>query len=103
MYSTWYEILIPMFSFDSTINPLENEHIVAYALQEFPLQLLPQTPYLGEVCDRVYMNKSNIAQPGLPGCGLTEDQCKLVQRFDPSAALDTNGFFIAKFMKTKSI
>lgn len=39
----------------------------------------------------------------LPGGGtqrlLTEAEAALVQRFDPSAPLDTIGFFIAKFEK----
>ena len=57
----------------------------------------PQTPHLGG--------------PGLPNCGLSEDECQLVQRFDPTSLynaqtdqtdtynLDTIGFFIAKFVK----
>ena len=57
----------------------------------------PQTPHLGG--------------PGLPNCGLSEDECQLVQRFDPTRLykvqtdqtdtynLDTIGFFIAKFVK----
>ena len=57
----------------------------------------PQTPHLGG--------------PGLPNCGLSEDECQLVQRFDPTRLynaqtdqtdrynLDTIGFFIATFVK----
>ena len=58
----------------------------------------PQIPHLG--------------RPGLRNCGLSEDECQLVQRFDPTRLndtqtdqtdtwnLDTIGFFIAKFVKT---
>lgn len=57
----------------------------------------PQTPHLGG--------------PGLINCGLSEEECLLVQRFDPAKLynantdqstaynLDTIGFFIAKFVK----
>lgn len=69
-----------------TINPLENECRVSYILEHYPtLVLVKQEPHLGEV--------------GLPGCGLDESQCKLVQRFDPISKLDTIGFFCAKFEK----
>lgn len=62
------------------------------------LQLVPQAPRLG--------------QPGLAGTVtlpdgsmqqlLTPAEAELVQRFDPSAELDTIGFFIAKFRKRAS-
>ncbi|XP_020626279.1 putative methyltransferase NSUN6 isoform X2 [Orbicella faveolata] len=81
-----------------TIPPQENEEQVAWALKSFPcLKLARQTPHLGG--------------PGLPNCGLSEDECQLVQRFDPTSLynaqtdqtdtynLDTIGFFIAKFVK----
>jgi hypothetical protein len=43
--------------------------------------------------------KLHVGASGLPGHGLTDDQRKLVQRFDPAdGKLDTNGFFIAKFL-----
>ncbi|XP_066441801.1 tRNA (cytosine(72)-C(5))-methyltransferase NSUN6 [Eleutherodactylus coqui] len=91
-----------------TITLSENEQLVAWALTTFPcLQLHPQDPRIGG--------------DGLMGAGLSPDQLKLLQRFDPSLAelhdfdindgtledqdrtllanTDTIGFFIAKFVK----
>lgn len=64
-----------------------------YVLDTFPeMQLTQQNPVIGG--------------PGLiGGCPalnqkwLTATESPLVQRFDPSAASDTIGFFIAKFEK----
>ncbi|OQR81166.1 hypothetical protein ACHHYP_16709 [Achlya hypogyna] len=72
-----------------TVNPNENERMVAHALKEYPLELLEQSPVVGAA--------------GLPNMGLTPEQAAKVQRFDPSDAIDTMGFFCAKFTKTKSI
>ncbi len=36
-------------------------------------------------------------------CYLTAEEAQLVQRFDPSAAEDTMGFFIAAFTKTRAL
>ncbi|PKU68557.1 ribosomal RNA methyltransferase Nop2 [Dendrobium catenatum] len=78
-----------------TINPGENEALVRYALDTYKfLSLAPQNPKVGG--------------PGLVGkcelfggkhaeTWLTQSEAELVQRFDPSATLDTIGFFIAKF------
>ena len=56
-----------------------------------------QTPHLGG--------------PGLANCGLSDEECQLLQRFDPTKLfdsqteqsmtcnVDTIGFFIAKFVK----
>ncbi|CAI9089750.1 OLC1v1024383C1 [Oldenlandia corymbosa var. corymbosa] len=77
-----------------TINPGENEGLVRYALDTYKfLSLAPQHPKVGG--------------PGLVGScqlsdGYSEQWLKLgeedlVQRFDPSSAVDTIGFFIAKF------
>ncbi|XP_048379269.1 tRNA (cytosine(72)-C(5))-methyltransferase NSUN6 isoform X2 [Stegostoma tigrinum] len=97
-----------------TITLAENEEQVAWALDSFPcLSLQPQEPHLGE--------------EGMMGAGLSYDQRKLLQRFDPasvteectsvscsdldssqiahtikSANKDTIGFFIAKFMKMQA-
>ena len=93
---------------------------VAYALSNFPLELLPQGEF-------------HLGGCGLPGSqGLTDEQCdtphrqhllhpnqtaslnpwcrgrrRMVQRFEPGGEggegegeLDTMGFFIAKFRKT---
>ena len=68
-----------------TISPEENEGVVAWALTAFPfLHLISQQPFV-------------LARPGLGGFGLTDEQCRLVQRFDPTDAPDTIGFFMAKF------
>ncbi|NXX80324.1 NOP2 methyltransferase, partial [Urocolius indicus] len=95
-----------------TITLSENEEQVAWALRTFPcLQLQPQEPHIGG--------------EGMRGAGLSLDQLKLLQRFDPSAVtlqgMDINtlqdskeddlislankdciGFFIAKFTKLNS-
>eukprot|EP00750_Incisomonas_marina_P009276 INCI15880.1.p1 GENE.INCI15880.1~~INCI15880.1.p1 ORF type:complete len:366 (+),score=68.04 INCI15880.1:989-2086(+) len=82
-----------------TFSPEENERVVAWALKELRshnLKLVAALPRLGDA--------------GLPGCGLTDEQCRLVQRFSPSSdVLGTaatglsndgpGGFFIAKFIK----
>ena len=68
-----------------TMNPEENECNVAYALRVLPLQLIPAEP--------------RIAPGGRGGCGLTEEQCAMVQRFEPGGQLDSNGFFVAAFQK----
>ncbi len=73
-----------------TVNPEENEANVAWVLSKFPgvLELVPQAPRIG--------------LPGLPGCGLAEQQQQLVQRFDPSHDASVIGFFVAKFRKVHS-
>lgn len=89
-----------------TITLSENEDQVAWALKTFPcLQIQAQEPHVGG--------------EGMAGSGLSPDQRKLLQRFDPSLAVlgdvhdgtcededrillantDTIGFFIAKFVK----
>ncbi|XP_010173885.1 putative methyltransferase NSUN6, partial [Antrostomus carolinensis] len=95
-----------------TVTLSENEEQVAWALKTFPcLQLQPQEPHIGG--------------EGMRGAGLSPDQLKLLQRFDPSAVTlrgtdinslqdsreddlislankDCIGFFIAKFIKSSS-
>ena len=42
----------------------------------------------------------------MPGCvivSLSEEERVLVQRFEPSSSLDTNGFFIAKFVVNRTL
>ena len=68
-----------------TMNPLENESNVAYAIRSLPLRLIAAEPRVGP--------------PGRKGCGLTEEERQMVQRFEPDGELDTNGFFIAAFQK----
>lgn len=71
-----------------TINPSENEGNVAWALQTIgELELAPQPPHF------------RMGNEGLAVMGLSAQHAQLVQRFDPCAPLDTNGFFIAKFIK----
>lgn len=95
-----------------TVTLAENEEQVAWALETFPgLQLQHQNPQVGG--------------EGMLGAGLSPEQLKRLQRFDPSAmrSLDRDigslrdasiedlvwlankdciGFFIAKFVKCKS-
>jgi 16S rRNA C967 or C1407 C5-methylase (RsmB/RsmF family)/predicted ribosome-associated RNA-binding protein Tma20 len=70
-----------------TINAYENEHMVKFILDKFPCMRLVSLSHLPGL-------------PGLPDMGLTEDECKMVRRFDPTdTSLDTMGFFLAKFQK----
>ncbi|XP_062066520.1 tRNA (cytosine(72)-C(5))-methyltransferase NSUN6 isoform X3 [Lepus europaeus] len=95
-----------------TVTLAENEEQVAWALATFPcLQLQPQEPLIGG--------------EGMVGAGLSLEQLKQLQRFDPSvvplqdtdidsfknarmedmiwlANKDCIGFFIAKFVKCKN-
>ncbi|XP_074122899.1 tRNA (cytosine(72)-C(5))-methyltransferase NSUN6 isoform X1 [Sminthopsis crassicaudata] len=96
-----------------TVTLAENEEQVAWALKTFPcLRLQPQEPHIGGL--------------GMVGAGLSLDQLKQLQRFDPSiiplkgtditsvrnasredmiwlANKDCIGFFIAKFVKCESV
>nr|DBA25177.1 TPA: hypothetical protein GDO54_012737 [Pyxicephalus adspersus] len=110
LFKTAVELLKPggtLVYSTCTITLAENEEQVSWALKTFPcLQLQAQDPHLGG--------------EGMHGAGLTPDQLKLLQRFDPSAGKicdvsankselddelialansDTIGFFIAKFLK----
>ena len=70
-----------------TIHSLENEGMVKYIIDKYPnMQLLPISDALGS--------------PGLPGCGLSEEERMHVRRFDPIDEADTIGFFVAKFKKS---
>ena len=69
-----------------TLTSEENEGMVAHALRRYPcLRLQPAEPRVGA--------------RGRPGAsGLSEAQCAMVQRFEPTDG--TEGFFIARFLKT---
>ena len=72
-----------------TIHHQENEEMVRYLLDEYhpTMELVPINVPLGG--------------PGLPGLGLSADECNAVRRFDPSDTdSDTMGFFVAKFRKS---
>lgn len=82
-----------------TIVPEENEEMVKWVLDNFAdIKLVDAQPKLG--------------LPGLPNCGLNEEQCNKVQRFGPSFMVsspiegsvdsDTIGFFIAAFSKVQT-
>ena len=84
-----------------SISPLENEANVRYVLDTYPFMELGKSDV-------------HLGGPGLTGtvtlpnrdgnnreCHLlTEEEAKLVQRFDPGGELDTMGFFVAKFKRT---
>lgn len=72
-----------------TINACENEDMVKFILSEFPVMNL------------VPISADMPGLPGLQGRGLTEEECKMVRRFDPCDEGDTMGFFLAKFAKEK--
>eukprot|EP00985_Skeletonema_marinoi_P026808 scaffold21131_cov194-Skeletonema_marinoi.AAC.4 len=69
-----------------TINTLENEENVKFILKEFPCMRLESLSHLPGL-------------PGLPDKGLTEEECQMVRRFDPTDTIDTMGFFLAGFQK----
>lgn len=75
-----------------TINPQENEEIIAHALKTHPRLRLdpPEDP------------RFVLGERGWPGCGLSEADCQLVQRFDPSAPSGDGsiGFFLARLRST---
>lgn len=80
-----------------TINPMENEENVNYALQKHPCLILEdQNPVLG---------KTGLTQSANGAFKwLNSQQAALIQRFDPSDfELDTIGFFIAKFRKRRRL
>ncbi|OQR74370.1 putative methyltransferase NSUN6-like [Tropilaelaps mercedesae] len=73
-----------------TINVVENEDVVVWALNNLPLELVPQIPHLGGF--------------GRSAVGLTEIDRKMLQRFEGlhegnDFDRDTIGFFIAKFRR----
>lgn len=68
-----------------TMHARENEGMVQYILDKHPeMKLVPITIPLGSM--------------GLPGQGLSWEDCAKVRRFDPTLS-DTIGFFIAAFTK----
>lgn len=71
---------------------MENEANVHHALTTYHpcLVLEPQQPYIGV--------------PGLEGHGLSEEDRRRVQRFDPADDhQDQPGFFCARFRKVRSL
>jgi methyltransferase NSUN6 len=79
------------------MNSAENESMVSFIMQEYPLmELIP----LG-VTDSIH---ARFGRPGLPGFGLNEEHRLLVRRFDPGdAEQDTMGFFVARFRKRRTV
>ncbi len=71
-----------------TLDPLENEDNVAFAVRSLGLRVVSPEPY-------------HFGGAGVPSDGLTDEQLRLVQRFDPhsNSKFDSVGFFIAKFQK----
>ena len=76
----------------------ENEANVRWLLDtHLDMQLVQQAPRLGlpGLAGTVRLPDGTLQQL------LSEAEAALVQRFDPSAELDTIGFFIAKFVKRR--
>jgi len=73
---------------------------VRYVLDTYGafMRLVPQHPVLGGPG----LTGSHTCEDGRVEHFLTDEESSLVQRFDPSADLDTIGFFIAKFEKFES-
>ena len=81
----------------AAFSKISGDSVLGLILTRLSFVFSPQTPHLGG--------------PGLAKCGLSEDECQLVQRFDPTRLynaqtdqtdtynIDTIGFFIAKFVK----
>ena len=75
----------------------ENEANVAWLLKAYPeMELSRHSPMLGQRGFSGHLRHQN----GDLEDGLTSSQAEMVQRFDPTAALDTIGFFIAKLTKS---
>lgn len=71
-----------------TINSSENEEIVKFILSEFPCMKLVAIP------------EDIPGLSALSGYGLSDEECTMVRRFDPSDKnIDSMGFFIAKLQK----
>lgn len=72
-----------------TIHSLENEDMIRYLLDHYPIMELVSVPL-----------SPKLGRPGLPDRLLTPDECLAVRRFDPTDKVtDTMGFFVAKFRK----
>ena len=85
-----------------TVNPGENEANVRWLLDSYPaLQLVQQEPRLGG--PGLAGERGGAAEGGGTLRLLTDAECALVQRFQPSDPLDTIGFFIAKFTLTEPL
>ena len=74
-----------------TFNPMENECVIAQALKQYSLELIP-----------LPVPVDQIGESGMEGFGLSPRQCKLVRRFNPHSDFDTIGFFIARLRKLSS-
>ena len=72
-----------------TIHAKENEEMVWHILDKYPSMQLVLID-IDRGC------------PGLPGLGLSDDECASVRCFDPyNVAADTMGFFVAKLGKAR--
>ena len=71
-----------------TINPSENEEMVKFILSDFPcMKLVP-------------ISEDIPGLPALSGVGMSDEECSMMRRFDPSDKnIDSMGFFIAKLQK----
>ena len=90
-----------------TINPDENEQVIKHALTKYKgLTLMfccyVVYPILGVIELVPPPPEFHLGEKGLSTTSLDEEELANVQRFDPTAALDTIGFFIAKLRKIQS-
>jgi len=76
-----------------TVTPMENEENVRWALDELPLELLNARGHVLDLSEQKHAE----CLDGLPNCGLSEEECKLVMRFDPRN-WDV-GFFVARMRR----
>ncbi len=76
-----------------TVNPAENEEMVAWILQTIPKAEIQLIPIRSGSLERLSL-------PGLPVEGLSVEECeKCLCRFWPDDEHDSIGFFLCKFVK----
>ncbi len=81
-----------------TICPEENEGVVAFALENYPLKLEPYQVPCSEAAQALYPHPFG----GLPLFGLSPDNASHLQRFWPDGPLDSIAFFFACLRKESS-
>eukprot|EP01061_Rhynchopus_euleeides_P024453 TRINITY_DN393_c0_g2_i1.p1 TRINITY_DN393_c0_g2~~TRINITY_DN393_c0_g2_i1.p1 ORF type:complete len:458 (+),score=131.15 TRINITY_DN393_c0_g2_i1:67-1374(+) len=76
-----------------SISPIENEGNVAWLLSEHrgKVELEPPSDQTRKYCE--------LGSPGLKGCGLADEACDAVVRFNPAKDSWYTGFFVASFIR----